>query len=239
MNASVEISYSTGGGKEGKVTEYTSFRGYIFVRKPRDLRVLMLLPLLGSKALDMVSDANQFTLMHATPHDGNVWIQGTNIVTTPSKNKLENLRPPMFFDSMMVAGVGPNELVELTENTRQVPFKTKRNEVIEEPDYDLTISRIKSGNVLQRLRVIHINRVDMLPFEQDIYDDHDRVETVATYEDYKDYGDQKFPSTVTIKRPLEEYSLKIVVTKMTLNGTFDDDQFELKIPPGTTVQQMK
>ena len=46
LNASVEISYSTGGGKEGKVTEYTSFRGYIFVRKPRDLRVLMLLPVL-------------------------------------------------------------------------------------------------------------------------------------------------------------------------------------------------
>ena len=76
--------------------------------------------------------------------------------------------------------------------------------------------QVKSGNVLHRRRVIHINRVDMLPFQQDIYDDHDRVETVATYEDYKDYGDQKFPSTITIKRPLEEYSLKIVVTKLTL-----------------------
>jgi outer membrane lipoprotein-sorting protein len=239
LNAAVEISYSTGGGKEGKVTEYTSFRGHIFVRKPRDLRVLMQLPLVGSRALDMVSDANEFTLMHAQPHGPNVWVQGTNTVTTPSKNKLENLRPPMFFDSLMVAGVGPNELVELTENTRQVPLKSKRNQVIEEPDYDLTISRIKTGNVLQRLRVIHINRIDMLPFEQDIYDDHDRVETVTTYENYQSYGDQKFPSTVTIKRPLEEYSLKIDVTKLTLNGTFDEDQFKLEIPAGVAVQQMK
>lgn len=237
LNASVAITASVGGGKEGKVTEYTSFKGYIFVRKPRDLRVLMLLPVLGSKAMDMVSDANGFTLMRASSH-GNVWVQGTNTVTQPSKNGLENLRPPMFFDSLLVPGVGPDELVDLTENTRVVPLE-KKHQAIEEPDYDLTILRIKSGHVLRRLRVIHINRIDMLPFEQDIYDDHDRVETVATYENYKDYGGQKFPSTITIKRPLEEYSLKIVVTKMTLDGTFDDDQFELKIPPGTPVQQMK
>ena len=238
LNASVAITASVGGGKEGKVTEYTSFKGYIFVRKPHDLRVLMLLPVLGSKALDMVSDANGFTLMRASSH-GNVWVQGTNTVTTPSKNALENLRPPMFFDSLLVPGVGPDEFVELTENTRLVPVESKRHEAIEEPDYDLTISRKKGGNVLQRLRVIHINRIDMLPFEQDIYDDHDRMVTVATYENYKPYGDVQFPSTVTIKRPLEEYSLKIAVTKLTLNGTFDADQFELKIPAGVTVQQMK
>ncbi len=47
LNAKVLITASTGGGKEGKVTEYTSFRGYIFVRKPRDLRVLIQLPILG------------------------------------------------------------------------------------------------------------------------------------------------------------------------------------------------
>lgn len=238
LNAAVEITASVGGGKEGKVTEYTSFKGYIFVRKPRDLRVLLQLPVLGSKAMDMVSDANGFTLMRASTH-GNVWAQGSNVVTKPSKNTLENLRPPMFFDSLLVPGVGPNELVELTENTRLVPFKTKKNQVIEEPDYDVTISRIKSGNVLQRVRVIHINRIDMLPFEQDTYDENNRLVTVATYDNYKEYGDQKFPSTITIKRPLEEYSLKIDVTKLTLNGTFDDDQFELKIPAGVTVQKLQ
>lgn len=238
LNASVEITATTGGGKEGKVTEYTSFRGFIFVRKPRDLRVLLRLPVLGSKAMDMVSDADGFTLMRASTH-GNVWAQGTNVVTKPSKNALENLRPPMFFDSLLVPGVGPDEFVDLTENTRVVPLESKRHQAIEEPDYELTILRVKAGHVLKRLRVIHINRIDMLPFQQDIYDDKDRVETVATYENYKTYGDQTFPSTITIKRPLEEYSLKIEVTKLTLNETFDEDQFELKIPPGVTVQKLQ
>ena len=45
------------------MTEYTSLKGYIFVRKPGDLRVLLQLPVMGSRALDMVSDGRQFTLL--------------------------------------------------------------------------------------------------------------------------------------------------------------------------------
>jgi outer membrane lipoprotein-sorting protein len=238
LNASVLITASTGGGKEGRVKTYSSFRGYIFVRKPHDLRVLMQLPVLGSKALDMVSDGDMFTLMHASSH-GSVWIQGTNKVTNPSKNGLENLRPPVFFDSLLVPGVGPDDFVTLTENTRVIQEESKHHEAIEEPDYDLTVTKRKSGNILQRTRVIHINRIDMLPFQQDIYDDEGRVVTQATYANYQMYGDQQFPSLITIWRPQDEYSLKIEVTKLTLNGTFDNDQFELKIPPGVPVQKME
>ena len=93
--------------------------------------------------------------------------------------------------------------------------------------------------MLQTTRVIHINRVDMLPFQQDIYDDQGRVVTQAMYENYQAYGDLQFPSVITIKRPLDEYSLKIDVTKLTLNGKLDDDQFELKMPPGVPVQKME
>jgi outer membrane lipoprotein-sorting protein len=238
LNASVLITASVGGGKEGKVTEYTSFRGYIFVRKPGNLRVLMTLPVLGSKALDMVSDKDTFTLMHASTH-GSVWIQGTNKVTKRSKNGLENLRPPVFFDSLLVPGVGPDDFVTLTEDTRVVTTDARRHEAIEEPDYDLTIQKRKSGNILQRTRVIRINRVDMLPFQQDVYNDEGRVETEATYANYQTYGGQQFPSLITIRRPLDEYSLKIEITKLTLNGTFEDDQFELKIPAGVPVQKME
>ena len=237
LNASVLITASVGGGKAGKITEYTSFRGYIFIRKPDNLRVLMQLPVLGSKALDMVSDKDTFTLMRASSH-GNVWIQGTNSVSKPSKNGLENLRPPVFFDSLLVPGVNADDFVTLTENTRVLQGESRHHEAIEEPDYDLTVSRRKTGNVLQRLRVIHINRVDMLPFEQDIYDDHGRIVTQAMYEHYQPYGDLQFPTLITIRRPLDEYSLKIEVTKLTLNGKFEDDQFELKIPPGVDVQKI-
>jgi len=238
LNASVMITASTGGGKEGQVTEYHAFQGYIFVRKPSDLRVILQVPVLGSRGLDMVSDAKGFTLVRASTH-GDVWMQGSNTVTKPSKNGLENLRPAVFFDSLLVPGVSADEYVALNESTRIVPVVGKKNEAMEEPDYDLAVMKQKDGKVLQTLRVIHINRVNMLPYQQDIYNDNGQIVTQAKYDNYKDFGGQQFPSLITIMRPLEEYSLKVQIKSLKLNEALEDDQFELKIPDGVAVQKMQ
>lgn len=239
LNASVLLTATTGGGKEGKVTTYTSFRGYIFVRKPKDLRVIMQFPVIGSRALDMVSNGDTFTLVHATAGHGDVWIQGSNTVTKPSKNGLENLRPDVFFDSLLVPGVAPDEFVVLTESTRVLAPANKHQAAIEEPDYNMAVLKRKSGNMMQLERLIHISRVTMLPIQQDIYDDNGQVVTQATYDKYETFNGQQFPTVIEIRRPLDEYTLKLQVTKMMLNQKLENDQFELKIPPGVTVQQMQ
>jgi len=238
LNAAVLITASTGGGKEGKVITYTSFKGYIFVRKPHDLRVIMQLPVLGSIALDMVSNGSTFTLVHATGGHGNVWIQGSDTVTTPSKNGLENLRPPVFFDSLMVPGVSEDEFVSLTDSTRVLQPQSKHQPAIEEPDYNLAVLKRGSGNSMQLERLVHFSRVTLLPFQQDIYDDKGEVVTLATYDKYQDFNGIQFPTLINIKRPLDEYALKVQITKLTLNQPLENDQFELKIPEGVTVQKM-
>ena len=236
LKATVEITASTGGDKEGKVTEYTSLHGYIFVRKPGDLRVLMQKPLLGSSAVDMVSDGEHFTLL-INGLTGSRAIVGTNQVTKPSKNGLENIRPNVFFDSLLVPGLKPDEKALLVESTRVLQSGSGRKKLaVEEPDYDLTIYRPETGAVT---RVVHINRVNMLPFEQDIYDQAGRVVTSAKYADYMPYEGIQFPSLITITRPQDEYALKVEVTKLTLNETLDDIQFELKLPAGIPVQKME
>ena len=239
LNAQVLITATTGGAKEGQVKEYTSFKGYIWVQKPANLRVILQVPVFGSRALDMVSDGNHFTLMHATASQGDVWVQGTNEVTKPSKNGLENLRPAVFLDSLLIPGVGTDDFVTMTETSRVLHEDIHHKTETVEPDYDLTVLHRTSGNILHVQRVIHINRVTMMPFQQDIYDDSGEVVTQATYENYQTYGGMQFPAQITIRRPLDEYSLKIVVTKLTLNETFEADRFELTIPPGTKVQQLQ
>jgi outer membrane lipoprotein-sorting protein len=236
LNAQVLITASTGGAKEGKVIEYTSFRGYIFVRRPRDLRVILQLPVIGSRAMDMVSDGKKFTLL-IPPKDKA--IVGTNEVTKPSDNGLYNLRPAVFLDSLLVPAVRPEEYVALTESTRVIQPESRHHAAIEEPDYDVSVLKVKSGNVMQRERTIHISRVSMLPFQQDVYDDNGQIVTQAMYDDYQLKDGQQFPMLVTIRRPLDEYTLKIEVTKLSLNEKLEDDQFELKIPPGITVQKME
>lgn len=234
LNASVLITASTGGGRTGKVTTYTSFKGYIFVRKPRDLRVILQLPVLGSQAMDMVSDGQHFTLI-IPPR--NRAIEGSNTVTKPSKNGLENLRPAVFFDSLMVPGVAEDEFVSRTDATRVIS-QGKHKPAIEEPDYDLAVLRRKDGNTLRLERLVHFSRVNMLPFEQDIYDDNGDVVTQATYDRYQGFNGTQFPTLINIRRPQDQYSLKVEITKLTLNQKFENDQFELKIPPGMVIQHM-
>jgi outer membrane lipoprotein-sorting protein len=239
LNLQVLVTASIGGSREGKVTEITPFKGYIFVQKPSNVRVILSIPVLGSRALDVVGDADNFTLVHATAGHGDVWMTGTNVVKTPSKNGLENLRPPIFLDSLMVPGVKDTEYVSLEESTRVLQPATKHQPAVEEPDYDLTISKTVTDHILKPVRVVHISRVNMLPFQQDIYDDHGQIVTQAIYDAYQAYGTEQFPTVITIKRPLDEYTLKINVTKLTLNQPFDSDQFELKIPPDVKVTKME
>src|ERR1700759_5330927 len=80
LSLQVLVTASVGGAKEGKVTEYTSFKGYIFIQKPSDVPVILQLPVLGSRALDVVGNADTFTLVHATAGHGDVWMQGSNVV---------------------------------------------------------------------------------------------------------------------------------------------------------------
>ncbi len=241
LNAQVLITATTGGSKTGKVTEYTSFRGYVFVQKPANLRVIMQLPVIGSRALDMVSDGKTFTLVHATAGHGDAWMQGSDTVTTPSKNGLENLRPDVFLDSLLVPGAGSGEFVTLTESERVLQPETTKKAPVEEPDYDLVVlkRRDATSNVMIRERLIHISREDLMPFQQDIYDASGQIVTQAEYENYRSFGDQVFPTLITIRRPQEQYTLKIQITKLTLNQEFDSDQFELTIPDGVTVKKME
>lgn len=235
FNASVTIAASTGGGRIGKVTEYTSFKGYILMRKPRDLRVILQVPFVGSVALDMVSDGKNFKLIVPSQNKARV---GSDEVKTPSKNALENLRPGIFFDSILLKSVDPDEYVTLTNSQRDLPIDPKSHILVVEPDYDLAIMARQSSNILQTKRVVHYSRQDLLPYQQDIYDAAGRVVTTVKYSAYQRYGEIEFPSEIDISRPYDEYALKIVVTKLTPNQPLDDEQFHLEIPAGMTVQKM-
>ena len=236
MNATVEIVASTGGGKTGEIKEFPSFSGYIFLRKPEQLRVLLLVPVLRSKALDMVSDGKTFKLL-IPPR--NKAIVGSNSVTKPSANGLENLRPYVFLDSMLVKGPDPNQIVARTLDTRIVEPTDKTKDLIEEPDYDLEVLGKPDGQVVQAERVIHISRENLLPYRQDVYDTSGQIVTRATYSNYQKYGTIDFPSKILIERPADQYALTLTFTKVTFNEKLEEDTFELKIPETVPVQQMQ
>lgn len=251
LNASVAIDVSAGGSSTGNVTDYPEFNGYILLRKPADMRILMLLPVLHTTAMDMVSNGTDFKLWIKAKNCG---LEGTEVEKPPVEGQstppvaLCNSTsvpatvtrwPQIFLDSMLIRGVGPDELVSLISDT-QVLVSANAKHATEQPDYDLNILRRKgTSNELETLRVIHFNRTTLLPYRQDIYDDQGRLSTTALYDDYKTFGDRQFPTVLTIKRPLEEFEVKMTINKLTVNQKMEDDQFELNIPAGVPVQKMQ
>jgi hypothetical protein len=159
-------------------------------------------------------------------------------VTKPSKNGLENLRPVVFFDSLLVHGLGPGQIVSLTSDTRVVQGPKGKKDLIEEPDYDLEILDQPQGRTAHTVRVIHISRTNLLPYRQDIYGPDGTVVTRAEYSDYQKFGDIPFPMKIVISRPADQYKLSITMTKLLMNQKLADDQFELKIPAGVPIKNM-
>ena len=233
LNASVEIVASEGGARQGQVIEHPSFSGYIFLRKSEDLRVLLRVPVLGSQALDMVSDGKTWKLWIPPRH---VAMAGTSDVTETPKHGLESLRPAVIFDSLLVRGLGPNQIVDLTQDSRILPDEKDKKQLVEEPDYELTILEPPQGNIAHTLRVIHIGRSTLLPYQQDIYDQNGHVVTQAFYSNYQYFGDIPFPMKIEIKRPQDQYGLTITINKLLVNQKLEDDQFELKFPEGVPIK---
>jgi hypothetical protein len=235
LTATVEIVASEGGSRQGQVIEHPSFSGYIFLRKPEDLRVLLRVPVLGSQALDMVSDGKTWKLWAPPRH---IAMTGTSQVADASQHGLESLRPKIIFDSLLVRDVDSDQIVVLTQDSRVLPDPKNKKELMEEPDYELSILEQPHGNTAHTLRVIHIGRSNLLPYQQDIYDRYGNIVTQATYSDYQTFGDIQFPMKIEIKRPQDQFGLAITITKLTPNQKLEDDQFDLKFPEGVTPKVM-
>jgi len=235
MNARVLIRASVGSAAKGKETDYTSFHGYILLRQPSMLRVLGMMPVLQTRMFDMVSSGNRFTLLIPPK---SLAITGTGTVSTPAKNPLMNLRPAVFYDSMLIKKVEPEDLVYVTSDTGIVR-DPKTHRLMAEPDYELGIlRRIGDSQQLMPERVVHISRTNLLPFQQDEYDSHGILVTRTLYGDYRLFDGIQYPTKITINRPIDGYQLALTIAKLTFNHPLANDQFELKIPSGTKIQKL-
>lgn len=233
--AAVTFTATLGGSLKGSEKTITPFSGYIFIRKPKSLRVIGYLPFVHTQAFDMASDGQNFKLWIPPRNEA---IEGKNTVTQESKNALENMRPYMFLDSLLIPKIGPNDLLTVTGVSNTV-VNSKKKKLEVQPEYLLTVeSRKGDSNLLLVHRVIHFSRIDLRPSEEDIYDQNGQIRTQAIYGPLQSYGTELFPGTITIRWPLQQQQILITVEKLKVNPPVTDDEFQLKIPKGAKVQQL-
>lgn len=236
MNATVDIDTTVGGEKTGQVTEYQEIRGYILVQKPGMIRMIGLLPIVRNRGFDMVSDGNRFQLLIPPK---NRLITGSNQITKISNNALENLRPQVIYESLLIPAIDPNTEIAVLEEGRQQVVDEKTHKYVDQPNYHIVVIRRGAQNDWHLHRQIFFSRENLQIYRQIIYDDTGAIATDVTYSDPQEYNGVQFPSLIEIERPKEEYRIAIKMIKLTLNDPLKPEQFQLEIPPGTVVTELK
>ena len=237
LNATVDIQTSVTKSDQGLARDYTSFRGIILMRKPGMLRVYGRVPVIGLTMFDMASDGNNFTLYVPSKSKA---IKGSNRLNKKSPNMLENLRPDFFYDAMVVQGLAPDDAYLVTRDTETLE-DVKKKRLLITPEYILSIMRPPppGSHELKPERVLTIHRDTMLPSDQDFYDSDGNLETQVSYSNYQKFDFGMYPGKITIKRPLENFQLVLIVEKVNQNQTLSDDSFTVSVPQGTQIQNLE
>jgi len=233
LNATVDIATSVGGEKKGKVTEYQEIRGYILAEKPRMLRMIGLMPVVRNRAFDMVSDGEQFKLWIPPK---NRFITGSNEVTKPSPNSLENLRPQVLYDALLPRAIDKqNEIAVIEIGQQQIEQESGKKSTVQQSDYRLQVIRRAPKGNWYLARRIYIEREGLKIYRQRMFDQEGNLTTDATYSEYQDFNGVPFPTHIDIVRPIEEYTIGLHILKLILNEELKPEQFELQPPPGVQV----
>lgn len=231
MNATVDIDTEVGGAKKGKITEYKEIRGYVLARKPAMLRMIGLLPIVRSRAFDMVSDGQEFKVWIPTK---NRFVVGRNDQVTPNPQQpLENLRPQIIYDALLLRPIDEQNESAILKEDRE-PVSGEKGKKYEQPDYVIDIVHGQGANAWLSREII-FNRANLLPDRQLIYDERGTLVTDARYSKYQDYNEVLFPSRIEIIRPQEEYDITLNMVKLDLNQPLSNEKFTLEQPAGAQV----
>ena len=222
FSATVDMVPALGSAEKNQITEYKDVRAYIYFRKPAQIHLVGLYPVVRTRAFDMLSDGNTFRLYIPSR---NLFITGSNEVEKPSPNRLENLRPQHFLDALMVKPVDAKDEKVFLEN-----FTDEDNAF-----YILHVIREPNGHV-QLDRTIWFNRLDLEMARQIIFDADGNILTDARYSQWKSYDNVAFPKHIEINRPRDEYGVVLDVVKMDINKGVADDKFVLPQPEGSKLQ---
>jgi outer membrane lipoprotein-sorting protein len=232
MNATVDIAPSVGGEKKGKITEYQEIRGYVLLKKPNTLRMIGLFPVVRNKAFDMVSEGDRFKLL--LPTKGKFFV-GSQEVTRPSKQPLENLRPQHILDALLVKEIDPQNEIAVLENATEPVKDTKTKKEVQQANYVVSVARREADGKWYLARKIYFNRVDLQPRKQVLYDKRGNIATIASYDNYSEMAGMMFPNIIQVDRPQEEYSIQLGMVKLRLNEELKDSQFQLAPPANATL----
>jgi outer membrane lipoprotein-sorting protein len=223
--ATVDLKPTAGSIYSGVIKEYHDVRGFILLKKPAMIRMIGQAPVIRTNIFDMVSDGHNFRLYIPTKQK---FIVGKTEFRRPAKNALENLRPQHILEALLVPPI---------DEAREKYFLEEAEEGLHRY-YVVTVLDEQAGAELSLKRKIWFDRSTLEIARLQIYGpDGTYIEDVH-YSDYQDFQGVRYPTHISISRPIEDYRLAITIEKATFNQPVGPEKFELEKPAGAQLIEL-
>jgi outer membrane lipoprotein-sorting protein len=222
FNGTFNMTPSLGSAEKNKITEYKDVTAHLLFRRPADIRILGLYPVVGGTAFDMVSNGSDFKL--SIPSQ-NRFLVGSDEIGQRSARKLENLRPQHFLEALLVQPLADADRVMMENFTDEDDAFYWLNEVRDDG----------AGQLVLR-RQIWFSRLNLSVARQLIFDDAGNILSDARYDDWHYFDSAPFPKHIEINRPQDDYGVILDVVKLYINRGVTSDKFVLNQPEGSTLQ---
>ncbi len=221
-----DMTPSVGSLYGGQVTDYATITGFLLFQKPDEIRVIGQDPVIRSTLFDMVSTGNDFRVLIPPKSE---FFEGHNDTPATSKNKLENLRPIAFLNSLVIHPPDPATDVTVLEND------TNETKAV----YIVMIIR-RDHEELRLIRNVYFDRYTLEIARQRTFDAAGNTISDTKYSDWKTYNGTSFPSALDMQRPIDGYELTLSILDMKINTPdVTADKFVLNQPPNTQLKVMK
>lgn len=220
LDATATIEPSVTTPAKGEIVHYRDVRTFILIRRPALVRMIGLYPVVENKAFDMASDGETFRLYIPVK---NRFIMGRNRVERRSKSALENLRPHVILDALLLKGPVPGKEQAVLESFSEAGSVY----------YIVHIIRLVSGQMGVLDRNIWFDRRTLDVVRIEMFDDDGEEVTDVLYAGYASAAGISYPREILVERPKDLYGLHLSITNLQFNQPVGDDKFVLEQPPGT------
>jgi outer membrane lipoprotein-sorting protein len=220
LDATATIEPSVNSPSKGEIVHYRDVRTFILIRRPALIRMIGLYPVVENKAFDMSSDGDTFRLYIPVK---NRFIIGKNRGGRRSKSTLENLRPQVILDALLLKGPEPGKEQAVLESFSEAGSAY----------YIVHIIRVVPGQIGELERNIWFDRHSLDVVRIEMFDSDGEEATDVLYAGYVPVSGIPYPREIIVERPKDLYGLRLSITNLQFNQPVGEDKFVLDQPPGT------
>jgi hypothetical protein len=217
-----KIFLTTGKWESGKQEEFKGAPGYILLRRPDLLHLVLQNPVLTKSAIfEIVSTGDDFS---AWLRNKNKIYKGKNSASELFAEDLPNgipLRPPHIFEAILPIKIDTSA-VDARVSVEETADKTAKY-------YILSVYKEGIPPRIHTIRKIWIERSQLVISRQQIFELDGRMICDIEYEDMEAIGGFFLPGAISLNRPEDGYSLKMEFNKNTwkINSKIEEDAFIL------------